>query len=121
MIRSVVEVLDRAQIFELLMQTIEVQKQGGHSKQTGGKKSAGGVFLTFVKKKATKDQFKQIQAGERSKQKDKKQMIMLTKVMQLSCRNPEFDDTMEESPVKSHKTEKIDSKEKVSKNDTSTN
>ena len=82
LIKTVVKNVSRPIIFETLRLTIECQKNGGMKKAViqnpqdeGEVKSAGGVFMTFLKKKVSNDVIKSIYKVEILKQKEKKTVL----------------------------------------------
>ena len=80
LIKTVAKNVPRPVIFETLKLTIESQKNGGMKKaiiqnpqdEEHEIKTAGGVFMTFLKKKVDNNVIKSIYKVEQLKQKEKK-------------------------------------------------
>ncbi|TNV85902.1 hypothetical protein FGO68_gene8638 [Halteria grandinella] len=84
-IHSVVKVIPKEVIIDCMMQTIDVQSQGGmkqvsHDMEADEKKkSAGGVFLTLLKKNpgVTKDMMKKLLKAEKDRARDKRRTLSM--------------------------------------------
>jgi hypothetical protein len=75
----------RELVVELLAETIEIQSNGGMTAENGQPRSAGGVFLTFMKKhkSVTKDTRKKINRVQRERKVDKRFAAALVGLIDL--------------------------------------
>ncbi len=84
-IRSVVKHIPRATVIEVLAETVETQSLGGLKTKDNLSRTAGGVFLTLLKKHAsvTKEMHKKLKHDEKRRSKDKKFTVALVNGLEL--------------------------------------
>ena len=75
----------RELVVELLAETIDIQSNGGMLSENGQPRSAGGVFLTLMKKhkSVTKDMIKKINRVHKERKVDKRFTAALVDLIEL--------------------------------------
>ncbi len=89
-IKSVLKHVPREIVVELLAETIDIQSNGGMTAENGQPRSAGGVFLTLMKKQktVTKDMIKKINKVHKERKVDKRFTAALVETMELEDKYP---------------------------------